>query len=185
MSELVGIGFEHDIHRASSVLSQISNLDYGWVEDFDDAVAVYRDNKGKMHMDQSFQTTSKQGAAWGGSLGLLIGGLLLAPFTGGLSAGVAAGTIAAGALGGAALGATGGALDAASWKDEFGLPQDFVRGVSSLVAEGNSALFAILRTGDPGLVIAKLNDYGGTLVRTPLTAEQEGKLTNALVGSWS
>jgi hypothetical protein len=49
-----------------------------WVVDLHDAVAVYRDYNGKLRVDQSYQMTTGEGAAWGGFMGSLIG-LTLAP----------------------------------------------------------------------------------------------------------
>src|SRR5208282_3359427 len=122
MPELIVVGFKKDMYRASEVLNELLRLDYDWVVDLHDAVAVYRDYNGKLRVDQSYQMTSGEGAAWGGLMGSLIGLTIAAiPFTGGASA------VAAGAAGGAALGAGAGALDASWWKDDFGIPDDFVK----------------------------------------------------------
>src|SRR5215469_3023601 len=126
MSELV-VGFKKDKYRASDVLDQLRQLDFDWVIDLDDAVAVYRDYDGKLRVQQSYDLTTGEGAAWGGLWGSLIGAALAIPFTGGASGAAAAGALAAGALGGGALGASAGALDASWWKDEFGIPDEFVK----------------------------------------------------------
>src|SRR6267142_834242 len=115
MAELIVVGFKKDMYRASEVLNTLQDMNNSWVVDLNDAVAVYRDYKGKLRVEQSYQLTTNEGAAFGGLFGGLIGAMLAAPFTAGASAAAAA-ALAAGSLSGVALGATAGALDAASWK---------------------------------------------------------------------
>jgi uncharacterized membrane protein len=152
------------------------------VVDLHDAVAVYRDYKGKLRVDRSYQATTGEGAAYGGLIGLMIGATLAIPFTAGLSAAAAAGAVAAGAAGGTALGAGAGALDASSWKDEFGIPDEFIKRVGATVQPGDSAIFAILRVGDPQVVADHFRGYGGTILRTTLSREQQDKVERVLSG---
>ena len=180
MAELIVVGFKKDMYRASEVLNELLNLNDDWVVDLHDAVAVYRDYKGKLRVDQSFQMTTGEGAAWGGFWGLLIGATLAIPFTAGASAAAAGGALAAGALGGTALGAGLGAVDASSWKDEFGIPDDFVKRVGAMIQPGDSAIYAILRVGDPEVVANKFRGYGGTILRTTLSKEQQAKVEQVL-----
>ena len=180
MPELIVVGFKKDMYRASEVLNELLNLNDDWVVDLHDAVAVYRDYKGKLRVDQSFQMTTGEGAAWGGFWGLLIGATLAIPFTAGASAAAAAGAVAAGALGGTALGAGLGAVDASSWKDEFGIPDEFVQRVGAMIQPGDSAIYAILRVGDPEVVANKFRGYGGTILRTTLSKEQQAKVEQIL-----
>jgi uncharacterized membrane protein len=180
MAELIVVGFKNQMYRASEVLNDLLAMNDDWVVDLHDAVAVYRDYNGKLRVDQSYQMTTGQGAAWGGLWGLLIGATLAIPFTGGASAAAAAGAIAAGAAGGTALGAGLGAADASSWKDEFGIPEDFVQQVSVLIQPGDSAIYAILRVGDPDIVADQFRGYGGTILRTTLSRDQQAKVEKVL-----
>ena len=180
MADLIVVGFKDNVYRASGVLDELRVLDDQWILELRDAVAVHRDFEGKLVMDQSYQPTEHQGAGWGGALGLLIGATLALPFTAGASATVAAGAIAAGALAGGALGATGGALDASFWKDEFGIPEDFVAEVSTLVGPGDSAIYVIIDSADSNLALAKFKGYGGTVLRTNLSEGQRAKIETAL-----
>ena len=180
MAELIVVGFKKDMYRASEVLNQLLALDDDWVVDLHDAVAVYRDYSGKLRVDQSYRMTTGEGAGWGGFWGLLIGATLAIPFTAGASAAAAAGALAAGAAGGAALGAGAGAIDAASWKDEFGIPDDFVQRVGVLVQPGDSAIYAILRVGNPDVVADQFRGYGGTILRTTLSGDQQAKVEKVL-----
>jgi uncharacterized membrane protein len=180
MAELIVVGFKKDMYRASEVLNQLLALDDDWVVDLHDAVAVYRDYSGKLRVDQSYQMTTGEGAGWGGFWGLLIGATLAIPFTAGASAAAAAGALAAGAAGGAALGAGAGAIDAESWKDEFGIPDDFVQRVGVLIQPGDSEIYAILRVGNPDIVADQFRGYGGTILRTTLSGDQQAKVERVL-----
>jgi uncharacterized membrane protein len=171
--------------RASKVLNELVDMNYDWTIDLDDAVAAYRDYNGKLRIDASYQLTTGEGAALGGLFGSLVGltlGAIAAPVTAGASAAVAAGVMAAGAAGGA-LGAAGGALDARWWKDDFGIPEDFVQDVGALVQPGDSAIFALLRSADPTLVAAEFRNYGGVVLSTTLTPQQTEKVQEALNGN--
>jgi uncharacterized membrane protein len=70
MAELIVVGFKRDIYRASEALNMLQDMNSGWVVDLSDAVAVYRDSKGKLRVDQSYQMTTGEGAAWGGLFGV-------------------------------------------------------------------------------------------------------------------
>jgi len=177
MAELIVVGFKQDMYRASEVLNTLQDMNESWVVDLHDAVAVYRDYNGKLRVDQSYQMTSNQGAAWGGLFGGLIGALLAAPFTGGASV---AAVLAAGSLSGVALGAAAGAIDASSWKEDYGISEDFVQRVGTMVQPGDSAIFALLRTLDPDLVAAQFKGYGGTILRTTLNPQQREKVEETL-----
>jgi uncharacterized membrane protein len=180
MANLIVVGFKRDMYRASEVLNQLQAMNDDWVVDLHDAVAVYRDDNGKLRVDQSFQMTTGQGAAWGGLMGSLIGLTLAAiPFTAGASA-VAAGALAAGAGAGAALGAGAGAIDAAWWKDEFGIPDDFVKQVGQMIQPGDSAIYALLRTANPDVVADEFRGYGGTILSTTLSRDQQTKVERVL-----
>jgi uncharacterized membrane protein len=179
MAELIVVGFKKDMYRASEVLNELQGLNEDWVVDLHDAVAVYRDYNGKLRVDQSYQMTTGEGAGWGGFWGSLIGLTLAIPFTGGATA-PAAGALAAGALAGGALGAGAGALDASWWKDEFGIPDDFVRQVGTLIQPGDSAIYALLRTANPDIVGDQFRGYGGTILTTTLSRGQQAKVENVL-----
>lgn len=183
MAELIVVGFKKDMYRASEVLNELMELNEDWVVDLDDAVAAYRDYGAKLRVDQSYQMTTREGAGLGGLLGLMIGAALAIPFTGGASAAAAGAAVAAGAVGGTALGAGLGAADASSWKDEFGISDDFVERVGLLIQPGDSAIFAILRVADPDIVADRFQGYGGTILRTTLSPEQQAKVEKALGAS--
>ena len=55
MAELIVVGFKKDMYRASEALNMLQDLNSSWMVDLSDAVAVYRDYKGKLRVDQSYQ----------------------------------------------------------------------------------------------------------------------------------
>jgi len=180
MAELIVVGFKKHMYRASQVLNQLLEMSDDLVVDLDDAVAVYRDSAGNLRIDQSCQMTTGKSAARGGVLGLLLGAAIAIPFTAGASAAAAASAVAAGALGGTAIGAGAGAIDASSWKDDFDISPDFVQQVGELIQPGDSAIYAILRVADPVYVADRFRGYGGTILRTTLSREQQREVEEVL-----
>src|SRR6516162_8387770 len=179
MAKLIVVGFKKDMYRASEVLNQLQAMNDDWVVDLHDAVAVYRDYKGKLRVDQSYQMTTGEGAGWGGLWGSLIGLTLAIPFTGGATAPAAA-ALATGALAGGAVGAGAGALDASWWKDEFGIPDDFVQQVGAMIQPGDSAIYALLRAANANIVADQFRGYGGTILSTTLSRDQQAKVEQVL-----
>jgi len=182
MAELLVVGFKKDMYRASEALNRLAAMNNSWIVDLRDAVAVYRDYKGKLRVDQSYQMTTGEGAAWGGLFGGLLGALIAAPFTAGAS--VAAGAaLAAGSLSGVALGASFGAIDAESWKEDYGISEDFVDRVSAMVEPGDSAIFVLARATNPDLIADAFRGYGGDVIRTTLTDSQRSRVEATLHGA--
>src|SRR4030095_511382 len=104
---------------------------------------VYRSRKGKLRVDQSMYLTTKEEAAWGGVLGAFVGALVALPVAALASIPAAAAAVG---LGGGAIGATGGAVlafdDVTTWRDRFGITDEFVEEVGGMVQPGYSAVFA-------------------------------------------
>jgi uncharacterized membrane protein len=178
---LIVVGFG-GTRRASEVLSELQKLEDNWTIDLDDAVAAYRTDDGQLRIDQSVMPTRGQGADMGVLVGGMLGALIAAPFTGGLSA-VAAGTaIGATAAGTGLVGAAAGADDATDWKKTYGITDDFVNDVGRLIQPGNSAVFALVRTGSPELVAERFRGYGGKILTTTLSARQAANVERTLRG---
>ena len=175
MSELIAVGFKQDIHRASAALSRLCAVSDDWEYDLEDAVAVYRDDRGNLKVDESFRTTTRQETRLGALWGAFIGALIAMPFTAGASGAALAGTLAAGTLGGAALGATSGAHDAKWWKQKPGIPEAFLKNVAEMLQPGDSAILALLPADDPEMA-EEFRGYGGTVLQTTLDKEQGAKL---------
>lgn len=174
MAELVVVGFEGK-HRAAEVLNQLEELNANWAIDLKDAVAAYRTDDGRLRIDSSVQPTPGEGAAGGALLGGMIGALLAAPFTGGLSAAAAAGAVGTGAAIFGTTGAAIGATDADDYKQQFGISDEFVSEVGGMVQPGQSAVFVLAKTSTPKAVAEQFRGYGGKVLQTTLSADSAAK----------
>ena len=99
----------------------------------------------------------------------------MAPFTGGVSAAAAAGAMGIGAATFGLSGAAIGAEDAASFKDDFGISDDFVKQVGGMVQPGQSAVFVLARASDPQAVAKQFSGYGGKVLRTTLPSDSAAR----------
>jgi uncharacterized membrane protein len=180
MSELTVVAFE-GTHRAAEVLQQLQELNENWTIDLNDAVAVYRNKNGKLRVEQSVEPTTKEGAGMGGLLGAMMGALLAAPLTAGVSVPATAAAIAAtGATLGGMTGAVFGAEDAATWKETYGISDDFVKQVGGMVQPNQSALFVLARASNPVALAERFRGYGGKVLRTTLSPEQARKIQDTV-----
>lgn len=179
MAELIVVGFEGK-HRAAEVLEQLRQLNTNTLE-LKDGVAAYRTKDGRLRVDASLEPTGKEGAVFGGILGALIGAVLAGPFA--ALAAVPAAGVAVG-VGGATLGAMSGGVvgfdDAATWKDKYGISDEFVKDVGGMIQPGQSAVFVLAHSSDPSRVVEQFRGYGGKVLRTNLSAEETRKITDTL-----
>ena len=178
MPELMVIGFEGK-YRATEVLDQLQGLNPDWI-DLKDAMAVYRNERGKLRVDGSVQPTMKEGATAGAILGGLLGALLIAPFTAGASLGAAAAGVFSGAL---SLGVSGAVLvsdEAAEWKRTYGISDEFVEQVGGMVQPGHSAVIVLANASEPARVAEQFRGYGGKVLRTTLSPEAAAKFQQSL-----
>ena len=120
---------------------------------------IRRGEDGKIHVDNKVDSSIKGGAAIGGMLGLIIGGLLFP-------------------IGGLVLGVAGGA--AVGKMMETGVDKKFVEDVSNSLQPGSSALFVTSSGGDRAAVVAALQPFKGTVYHTNLSSEAEQSLRSAL-----
>jgi uncharacterized membrane protein len=175
--------YENEYSAVDNVQT-LRQLNYDWVGEIHDAVAVARDADGKLHIQDSYKTTSGEGAGWGVLLGTILGGLALAPFTGGLSTAAAAGVVATGAVGGATLGGITGAAVAADDKEAYGVSEAFVDQVTTTIKRGQSALFVLAESHDPERVARYFRGTGGTIIRTNLTKYEQEYVQQILAGKY-
>lgn len=178
--DLIAVGFP-GMHRAAEVLGQLESLDAKGKIQLADAVAAYRTDDGRLRIDRSVEPTSRQGAALGGLIGAMLGGVLAAPFTAGASAAAAVSAIGAGMVGMGAVGATVASTDAEDWKAEYGVPEAFVKEVGGMVQPGSSAVFALVSSDtDPVSLARRFSGYGGTVLRTTLSASKEARVQKTI-----
>jgi uncharacterized membrane protein len=156
MSELVVMGFKDDRYRALEVLDELRSTDFDWVIELEDAVAVYRDFDGRLRARDSDKPTR------GATL-----------FSAGMSAAAA---LAEAELSGTPSEAVGAVIDGAWWEEDFDIDDNFVRDVGSLLQPGDSAIFALIETSNPAAVAARIEGYGGNVLRLALTPAQTARI---------
>jgi uncharacterized membrane protein len=138
-----------------------------YLVDMEDAGVLIRDRKGKVRIKQSVPLArigALGGATWGGWIGGVIGLLTLNPLFG----------FAAGAAIGAGAGALSGALS------DYGINDDFIKSLGKELEPDSSALFVLVRKVNLDRVLPELKPFGGKVLKTSLTNEQEAQLQKAL-----
>lgn len=161
MPDLIAIGYD-DTTTALSAMDEVGRLAHDLVIQPDAVAAVVRGEDGK------FKTITNQhevggGATWGMFWGLLFGLLFFVPIFGMAM--------------GAAFGALGGKLAKGSINKEF---QDQVR---SAMQPGTSALFMIVEQMTTDKALDGLSQFGGTVIKTSLSAEEEAEIQKHLHGA--
>jgi uncharacterized membrane protein len=140
--------------EAEAGLVCVRDLEKGQVITVLDAVIVSRSEDGGVQLEQNLNTVA-WGAAAGAFWGALIGTIFLAPL-----AGLAAGA-AAGALGGYAT--------------DYGIDDDFVRGLSQRLRLGDSALFVMAAEMAEERVAAALGPQAGAIFYTSMSPDLEAR----------
>jgi len=158
VATLVVIGYESQ-SRAEEVRAALLELQNEYLIDLEDAVVAVREPNGKVKLHQLYNLTAA-GALGGGFWGTLIGMLFLMP--------------AFGLALGAAVGAISGALG------DAGIDDAFMRDLAGMLAPGTAALCVLVRSATPDKVVDEISGFGGTVLRTSLSHEDEAKLQAAL-----
>jgi uncharacterized membrane protein len=154
MSELIAVAYP-DEGRAAEVLQTLRRLQREGVIELDDVASAVRGQDGQLRLQQSHVLTAvsaAQGALWGGLLGLLV----LAP------------------LPGMVMGAATGEIK------RMGIDGRFMRQLAQQLGPGSSAAFALVRRANPEAVLRELRKYGGTVLHTTLSEEDEARLRAGL-----
>ena len=166
MADLVVIAYDGE-DTADQALNRLRELQKEYLVDLEDAVVAVRDKNGKVRVKQAIplvRLSAAGGAAWGGLFGLLIGLLFLNPLLGWLA--------------GAAMGAGAGALSGAL--SDYGINDDFIKEIGKSLERGNSAIFLLVRRVTADKALPELAKFGGRIIRTSLSNEQEARLKRAL-----
>jgi uncharacterized membrane protein len=158
MATLVVIDYESEV-KAEEVRLALLKMQKDYLIDVADAVVVVRDENGKVRLRQMYNLTAA-GALSGGFWGTLVGVLFLNPLFG-LAIGAAAGAIS-------------GALS------DVGIDDGFMKKMAETIKPGSAALCVLIRSMTEDKVVEELKQFGGTLIKTNLSHEDETKLSNAL-----
>jgi len=158
MPTLVVIGYESEI-KAEEVRLALLKLQREYLIDLGDAVVAVREDDGTVKLRQLVNLTAA-GALGGGFWGTLIGVLFVNP------------------LFGLAVGAAAGALSGAL--SDVGIDDKFLKQLAQTLKPGTAALCVLVRRATPDKVLEEIKGFGGTVLKTSLSHEDESKLQAAL-----
>ena len=160
MADLIAIGYP-DEATAEEAAEEARRLARDLIIEPDAIAVIVRDSEGKYHVHTSHHPVGS-GATWGMFWGFLFGLLFFIPVFG--------------MAVGAGMGALMGKFAKTSIDKQF---QDQVRG---MIQPGTSALFLMLEKVTPDKAIEAMSKYGGTVLKTSLSKDDEKELQEALHG---
>jgi uncharacterized membrane protein len=158
MSTLAAIAYP-DRATAEQVRQELVQLTKEHLVQLEDAVIVEHEPGGKIKLSQAMSPAgagAAGGAAWGGLIGLLF----LAPVVG------------------MAVGAASGAL--AGKATDVGINDSFMKDLGARLRPGTAALIVLGSTDARDKLIERVKPYGGELIQTSLSDEEEQRLRSAL-----
>ncbi len=158
MSTLAAIAYP-DRDTAEKVRQELIQATREHLVRLEDAVIVEHEQDGKIKLHQAMGTTSAGaagGAVWGGLIGLIF----LAPLLG----------MAVGAASGAAAGKM----------TDVGIDDNFLKDLGAKLQPGGAALIVLGSTDARDKVIERVKQYGGEVIQTSLSTEEEERLRSAL-----
>jgi uncharacterized membrane protein len=158
MSTLAVIAYPNQ-GTAAEAAAALQRMQRELLIQLEDVAWVTKAQDGKLKLHQGTSLTGA-GAAGGAMWGFLFGLLFLVP------------------LAGMAVGAATGAL--AGHLADYGIDDKWIKDVAGAIPPGGSALFVMARTTNQERVLPEMAKFGGTVIRTNLTAEQQQALEEAL-----
>jgi uncharacterized membrane protein len=161
MADLIAIGYP-DQATADEAAEEARRLAADLIIQPDAIAVIVRDEDGSYHVHTTHHAVGG-GAVWGMFWGFLFGLLFFIPVFG--------------MAVGAGMGALMGKFAKTSIDKQF---QDQVRG---MVAPGTSALFLMVEKVTPDKAIEAMSKYGGTVLKSSLSKEDEQELQDALHGT--
>ena len=158
MADLIIIAYD-SVTTAQAARAKLVELQSRYLIELGDAVVAEREADGGVKLHQPLNLAAV-GAASGGMWGALIGMLFLNPLLG------------------AAVGAGAGALSGKF--TDLGIKDQFMKDTAAALAPGAAALCILVRKVTADKVLPEMAPFGGTVLQTNLSAEQEAKLEAAL-----
>lgn len=158
MSDLIVVTFDNE-EEAAKVRESLRSIEREGLLSLDDSAVVVRDEAGKVHVKDELDRGVKVGAIGGGLLGLFIGFIFFP-------------------IGAAIIGALGGALVGKSV--DLGISKKFIKQVTDSLQPGTSAIFFVIRDGNPNALVGVLRPYKGEIYQDTLTSEDEETLRRVL-----
>ena len=160
MATLIAIGYDKE-GTAAEAAQEVRRLSSELIIEPDAVAVISRDTEGEYHVTTSHHPVGA-GATWGMFWGMLFGLLFFVPVLG--------------MAVGAGLGALFGKIE------KTGINKEFQQQVRDMVTPGTSALFLIVERATPDKAVAALSKFGGTVLKSSLSEEDEKQLQTALAG---
>jgi len=161
MATLIAIGYP-DEATAASAADEARRLAQDLIIQPDAIAVIRRDMDGTYHVETNHNPVGG-GAMWGMFWGFLFGLLFFIPVFG------------------MAIGAGMGALMGKFAKSS--IDKEFRDQVRDMVQPGTSALFLMLEKATPDKAVEGMSKFGGTVLKTSLSKQDEQELQDALHGS--
>ena len=158
MAELIAIGYT-DTVTAHAAADEAERLAEDLILQPDAIAVIVRKPDGRYKVTTNHHVVG-QGTTWGMFWGFLFGLLFFVPVLG--------------MAVGAGMGALMGKLT------RIGIDKEFESRVRDMLQPGTSALFLIVEQVTPDKAVEALSRYGGTVLKTSLSAEAEKELQEAL-----
>lgn len=158
MTHLVVLGLDSR-EDAENVIRLTEELAKQQLLQREDAAIAYKDDKGKVRIQQTMSLTGAA-AASGALWGTLIGLIFLNP------------------IAGLAVGAASGAM--AGKLTDVGINDQVIKEVGQQLQEGKAAVFLLARSATVDRVVDALKPFGPTVIQTNLSKEREEELVQAL-----
>jgi uncharacterized membrane protein len=157
VANLIAIAYD-DLDQANQVMGTVGELVKEHSLTLEDAVVVEHRAGGKMKLHQPSMTGvgATSGALWGGLIGLIF----LMPLLG----------MAIGA-------ATGAAAGSAS---DYGVDDNFLKELGAKLPEGGAAVIVLVKEATRDKVVPEVSKYGGQVIQSSLSDEQQQALQQAL-----
>jgi uncharacterized membrane protein len=160
MSELIAIGY-NDTTTAHLAAEEAERLAQDLIIEPDAIAVIVRGQDGKYKVTTNHHSVGG-GATWGMFWGFLFGLLFFIPVLG----------MAVGAGMGAIMGKV----------TKSGIDKQFETRVRDMLQPGTSCLFLVVEKVTPDKAVEALSKYGGTVLKTSLSADAEKELQQALHG---
>jgi uncharacterized membrane protein len=158
VSTLAVISYPQE-NTAAEAAAKLAQMQKEYLIELQDIAWVTKKPDGKVKLHQGTSLTGAA-AAGGAFWGFLFGLIFFVP------------------LFGLALGAATGAL--AGKLADYGIDDKWIKEVGESIPAGGSALFVMARNTNAERVLPEMAKFGGTVVRTNLTDEQQQALEEAL-----
>lgn len=162
------------------MLNELRRRDWTWVKDLDEAVAVTVSETGRARVQLSVDPSTSDGASWARLWGSLLSSTLFVPLTEVMVKAADGLTFSPRQPSDHWRPPGESLLESQWWCDSLEDAINFKRDVAALMAGNASAIFMLLRARNTPAVLKQLSNYGDTIVHTPLSREQDEKLSKLL-----